>query len=369
LSNKTSNHLYLIPIMSAALDVLEFLQRENRSLPLEQIYRETGHSRTSVYRILKTFVHRGYVSQSPDGLYRSASRPRKMRFGFAGQSGDQPVSQAVTESLRSAAASSGVDLLVLDNRYDASTALANAEEFIRERVELVIEFQVEDHAAPIIAARLAAAGIPLMAIDIPHPNATYFGVDNYRIGFQGGEILANYAIDRWSKQVDWVLGLDIEEAGTLVQSRTTGAFEAVRTLLPSLPIESFVRMDGRGLRDESHRLVSDFLHRHPHDKHILIAAANDSSALGALEAIRELNRQHDTVIIGHDGIPEMLAELEDPTSPVLASISPDVQQYGPGLIHLGVLLVTGNTVPPYNYIDHKIFSRATIATSAEAVPR
>lgn len=367
MSTKTSNHLYLIPIMSAALDVLEYLQRENRSLPLEQIYRETHHSKTSVYRILKTFVHRGYVSQSPDGLYRSASRPRKMRFGFAGQSGDQPFSQAVTESLRAAAATSGVDLLVLDNRYDASTALANAEEFIRERVELVIEFQVEDHAAPIIAARLAAAGIPLMAIDIPHPNATYFGVDNYRIGFQGGEILANFAIDHWGKQVDWVLGLDIEEAGTLVQSRTTGAFEAVRTLLPALPIESFVRMDGRGLRDESHRLISDFLHRHPNDKRILIAAANDSSALGALDAIRELNRQRDTVIIGHDGIAEMLAELEDPTSPVLASISPDVHQYGPGLIHLGVLLVTGNTVPPYNYIDHKIFSRATVADSIEAV--
>lgn len=367
MQNKTSNHLYLIPVLSASLDILEYLQQENRSLPLEQIYRNTGHSKTTVYRILKTFVHRGYVSQSPDGLYRSASRPRKMRFGFAGQSGDLPFSQAVTESLRAAAAASGIDLLVLDNRYDASTALANAEEFIRQRVELVIEFQVEEHAAPIIADRLSAAGIPLMAIDIPHPNATYFGVDNYRIGFQGGEILANYAIDRWDGYADWVLGLDIEEAGTLVQSRTTGAFESVRTLLPEVPIESFVRMDGRGLRDESHRIVSDFLHRHPHDKHILIAAANDSSALGALDAIRELNRQRDTVIVGHDGIPEMLAELEDPTSPVLASISPDAYQYGPGLIHLGVLLVTGNTVPPYNYIDHKIFSRAATPVLSETV--
>jgi len=358
LSKKASSHLYLIPVLSAALDILEYLQHENRPLSLEYIYRHTGHSKTTVYRILKTFVHRGYISRSHDGLYRNSSRPRKLRFGFAGQSGDLPFSQAVTESLRSAAAASGVDLLVLDNRYDASTALANAEEFIRQRVELVIEFQVEQHAAPIIADRLSAAGIPLMAIDIPHPNATYFGVDNYRIGFQGGEILANYAIERWSGQVDWVLGLDIEEAGTLVQSRTTGAFESIRTLLPSVPIESFVRMDGRGLRDESHRIISDFLHRHPNDKRILIAAANDSSALGALDAIRELDRQRDTVIIGHDGIPEMLAELEDPSSPVLASISPDAHQYGPGLIHLGVLLVTGNTVPPYNYIDHKVFSRA-----------
>jgi ribose transport system substrate-binding protein len=286
-----------------------------------------------------------------------------MRFGFASQSGDLPFSQAVTESLRDAAAASGVDLIVLDNRYDASTALRNAEEFIRDRVDLVIEFQVGDHAAPIIADRLAAANIPLIAIDIPHPNATYFGVDNYRIGFQAGELLAKHAIEHWYGDVGWILGLDIEEAGTLVQSRTTGAFEGIRTLLPSLPVESFVRMDGRGLRDESQRIVGEFLSRHPNEKHILIAAANDSSALGALDAIREAHRQNHVAIIGHDGIPEMFAELNDPASPVLASISPDVHQYGPGLIHLGVMLVTGHTVPPYNYIDHKIFSRATAVVS------
>ncbi len=356
---KTSHQLYLIPVMSTALDILEYLQRENRALSLEHIFRHTGQSKTTVYRVLKTFVHRGYISQSPDGLYRNASRPHKMRFGFASQSGDLPFSQAVTESLRDAAAASGVDLIVLDNRYDASTALSNAEAFIRDRVDLVIEFQVEDHAAPIIADRLAAANIPLIAIDIPHPNATYFGVDNYRIGFQAGELLAKHAIDQWSGEVDWILGLDIEEAGTLVQSRTPGAFEAIRTLLPHLPVESFVRMDGRGLRDESHRIVGDFLQRHPLEKHILIAAANDSSALGALDAVREACRQNHVAIVGHDCIPEMFAELDDPTSPVLASISPDVHQYGPGLIHLGIQIVTGHTVPPYNYIDHKIFSRAS----------
>src|SRR6202044_3037135 len=105
-----------------------------------------------------------------------SSRPHKIRFGFASQSGDLPFSQAVTESLRTAASVSGVDLLVLDNRYDASTALSNAEEFIRQHVDLVIEFQVEQHAAPILADRPPAVNIPPIPIDIPHPNATYFGV-------------------------------------------------------------------------------------------------------------------------------------------------------------------------------------------------
>src|SRR5947209_526689 len=172
---KTTKRLYLIPVLSKALDILELLQAENQPLTLEAIHRQTRISKTTVYRVLKTFVHRGYLAQSPDGLYRQVSRPKKIRFGFGGQSEDMPFSVEVTESLKNAASSVGVDLLVLDNRYDAATAMRNAEEFVKERVDLVIEFQVEQDAAPVIADKIAAARIPMIAIDIPHPHATYFG--------------------------------------------------------------------------------------------------------------------------------------------------------------------------------------------------
>ena len=116
---KTTKRLYLIPVLSKALDILELLQAENQPMTLEAIHRQTRISKTTVYRVLKTFVHRGYLSQSPDGLYRQVTRPKKLRFGFGGQSADMPFSVEVTESLKDAAASVGVDLLILDNRYDA----------------------------------------------------------------------------------------------------------------------------------------------------------------------------------------------------------------------------------------------------------
>src|SRR5277367_3352595 len=194
---KTTKRLYLIPVLSKALDILELLQAENQPLTLEAIHRQTKISKTTVYRVLKTFVHRGYLSQSPDGLYRQVTRPKKLCFGFGGQSVDMPFSVEVTESLKAAASSVGVDLLILDNCYDAATAMRNAEEFVKSRVDLVIEFQVEQEAAPLIA------------IDIPHPHATYFGVDNYRVGFEAGEVLAAHALAQWEGKVDWTIGLDL----------------------------------------------------------------------------------------------------------------------------------------------------------------
>jgi ribose transport system substrate-binding protein len=357
---KTTQRLYLIPVLSKAIDILELLQAENQPMTLEAIHRRTRISKTTVYRVLKTFVHRGYLSHSPDGMYRHVATPRKTRFGFAGQSSEMPFSVEVTESLKAAAAAVGIDLLILDNCYDGPTALRNVEEFITNKVDVIIEFQVDQQAAPVIGDKISAASIPFIAIDIPHPHAIYFGVDNYRVGIEAGEALAAHALTHWFGKVDWVLGLDLTEAGPLVQSRITGAFEGIRTGRPDLPIEIFVRMDGRGLRDKSKKLVADFLARHPRDKRILIAAATDSSALGALDAVRELKRERHVAIVGQDCIAEAITELHDPKSPLIGSVSHEPSSYGPTLIHLGLALLRGQTVSPYNYVTHKLVTRETL---------
>ena len=350
----SNKRLYLIPVLGKALDILELLQAENQQLTLEAIHRQTKVSKTTVYRILKTFVHRGYVSQSADGQYRHVSRPKKLRFGFGGQSSEMPFSVEVTESLKEAAAAVGVDLLILDNAYDGPKAVRNAEEFVASRVDLVIEFQVEHEVAPIIADKIAAANIPLIAVDIPHPHSTYFGVDNYRVGFEAGKALASHVNAHWSGKVDWVIGLDLVEAGQLVQSRITGAFEGIRADIPELPAELFTRMDGRGLRDHSRKLIAEFLKRHEKDRHILIAAANDSSALGAVDAVREQKRERHVAIVGQDCIAAAMEEMRKPRSPLIATVSHEANLYGASLIHLGLGMLRGQMVAPYNYVPHRL---------------
>jgi len=352
-SKVKSRRLYLIPVLTKALDILELLRAENQPMVLETIHRRTKISKTTVYRILKTLVHRGYVAQTADRQYRHVARPKKLRFGFGSQSAEMPFSVAVADSLRGAAVTVGVDLMVLDNRYDAETAKDNAEMFIRESVDIIIEFQIDEHAAPVIADKIAEAKIPLIAVDIPHPHAVYFGVDNYRVGREAGELLAEFAINHWNGKMDWMIGLDIQEAGPLVQSRITGAFESVKVRLPNLPVESFVRIDGRGMRDKSYKAVLEFLNRHPKDKYILIAAANDTSALGAIAAVRELRREKNVAVVGQDCLDEMVAEMQRPGSPAIASISHEAGLYGPRLIDIGLALLRGEKVAPYNYVEHR----------------
>ena len=62
--------VYLTPVLSKALDGIEPLQNVHAHGSVEDACQETNVSKTGVYRILKTLVHRGYVAQTRSGLYR-----------------------------------------------------------------------------------------------------------------------------------------------------------------------------------------------------------------------------------------------------------------------------------------------------------
>jgi ribose transport system substrate-binding protein len=357
--------LYLIPILSKALDVLELLEQSHAPVTLEDVYQKTQISKTSVYRILKTLVHRGYVAQAQNGLYRLVSRPRRLRFGFAAQSGEMPFSVAVAHSITQAAAAAGVELLLLDNRYDPDIAIQNAEDFVAKRVDLVLEFQVEERVAPRVAHIFKKADIPLVAIDVPHPNATYFGVDNFDVGYEAGTLLAQHALRKWKGKVDWILGIGFSEAGSFVEARVTGAFDGIRERLPDLPGDRFLRLEGRGMRQPSQLAVADFLRGQRKGQRILVAAATDSSALGVLEAARQADREQEFAIAGQDCIPEILEEMRSGKSAIIGSISHEADSYGPRLIQLGIALLRGYTVPPYNYVRHRVVTPENLGAQTE----
>ena len=358
--------LYLIPILSKALDVIELLEQDNSPLTLEDVYQRTNISKTSVYRILKTLVHRGYLAQTPNGQYRLVSRPRRLRFGFAVQSAEMPYSEAVAQSVSAAAAASGVELLMLDNQYDPAVAVRNAEEFVAKRVDLVLEFQVEEAAAPRVAHIFKKAEIPLVAIDVPHPNATYFGVDNFEVGYEAASILAGYAQRKWKGKVDRVVGLGFSEAGSFVQNRITGAFDGIREHFKDLRPDQFLQIEGRGMREASHKVMAELLRSCRPGEHTLVAAATDSSALGVLDAVREAGQEENFAIVGQDCIPEVMEEMRRGTSAIIGSISHEPETYGPRLIQLGIAILRGYTVPPYNYVHHKAVTPETLGAEEKA---
>ena len=149
-------------------------------------------------------------------------------------------------------------------------------------------------------------------------------------------------------------------AGALFQGRVSGAFEAVREAIPDLSETAFPRMDGKGQYETSRELVGQYLDSHPKEKRVLIAAAIDTSALGAVAAVRERRRRRQVAIVVQDCIADAMTEMKRNDSPMIGTISYETATYGPSLMHLALNLLRGQPVPPYNYVAHKVVFRKSV---------
>ena len=86
-----------------------------------------------------------------------------------------------------------MDLIVADNQLDAECALGVADRLLAQRLDLLIEYQVDTRAGEVIMTKCRDAGVPVIAVDIPMLGATFFGVDNYRAGYMAGAALGTIA--------------------------------------------------------------------------------------------------------------------------------------------------------------------------------
>ena len=208
---------------------------------------------------------------------------KRARIGFAAQTGQTSFALTVSESVQRAASEHDIDLVMVDNKYSPKIALRNADHLIRERVEIVLEFQTYENIAPIIAARFIEARIPVIAIEIPHPGAVFFGANNYQAGLIGGRALGRWAKQHWDGRFDEVLLLEEKIAGPLPRLRLSGMLAGLREVLPGTERAIVTTYDAHGSFTHSQHAVREHL-RKVAPRRTLVAAGNDPAALGALKA-------------------------------------------------------------------------------------
>src|SRR5206468_10047497 len=153
--------------------------------------------------------------------------------------------------------------------------------------DLVIEFQTDEHVAPIVAAKYREAGIPLVAIEVPHPGATYFGANNYEAGLIGGRHLGRWAKQQRCSDADEIVLIALNRAGSLPKMRLTGMLVGMKEVYPALETCKVTYVDGDGRLGDSFEAMRRHL-RGSRSRRILVGAINDPSALGALRAFQEV---------------------------------------------------------------------------------
>jgi ribose transport system substrate-binding protein len=358
----SARDVYLIKSVVHASDVLGAFRHMGDALRLRDVMDRTGFGKGMCFRLLHTLHHCGFLEKADANRYRLTSeirRRRRFRIGYAAQGQDTSFPREVQAGLVKAAEREGVDLVIVDNRYQPKTALKNAEHLVHEGVHLVIEFQTDEAVAPAIAARYLEASIPFIAIDIPHPGATYFGANNYTAGLLAGRALGRWARQHWNGAIDEILLIEIERAGSLPHARIKGVTAGIHEILRDSQSCPMVSVDGDGQFKTSLERVRRHL-RQTKARHILVGTANDPSALGAVRAFQEAGRAATCAIAGQNAEPDARAELRQARTPLIASVGYFPEQYGDGLIKLAIAILTRKAVPPAVFVHHHVITRENV---------
>jgi len=345
----------LIQTVVHACDALALLRDSRDPVKLASLAAALKLAPSTAFRIVDTLCAKGFVERDGRRGYRPAPPPkqRSFRIGYAAQSSEFAFSRAVADSIVQAARAANLELLVADNRYSKSAALRNADHFVRSKVDLVIEFQTVSEIAPVIASKYHAAGIPMIAVEIPHPGATFYGADNYRAGQIGGHYLGSWAKKHWNGQVDEVLLLELELAGPLPQSRLTGLLDGILAVLPKLPRASVLHLNGNGQFEASLAAVRKHL-RSSSAGRVLVGAVNDPSVLGALCAFEEAGRPEHCAAMGQNASEEAREEMRRPGTRLIGSVAYFPERYGPEIIAIALEILNRRAVPPAVFAKHRL---------------
>jgi len=353
---------YLVKSVVHSSRILSAFRSPGEALPLKEIAQRSGLPKTMSFRLLYTLEKCGMVEKIGANLYQSTLRPAKQRLcrlGYAAQGCDYQFSREVSSSLERAAKAEGIELIAFDNRYSPKIAQRNADLLVREKVDLAIEFQTDETVAPIVAAKYREAGIPMIAIDIPHPGATYYGANNYEAGLIGGRYLGRWVKEHWHSELDEIILLELPRAGNLPQMRLTGMLVGINLVLPSAKNCCVTHLNGDGELGPSFEIVRRHI-RMSRSHRLLVGAINDVSAIGALRAFEEAGRADTCAIMGQNASPEGRAELREPDTSLVGSVAFFPERYGPDLIKVSLDILNKRPVPPAVFVEHKLVTPATV---------
>ena len=181
----------------------------------------------------------------------------------------------------------------------------------------VITCGLETSTLGIHVKTLQDAGIPVVTYNISPEGATCPRVvaDQSEFGRVAGTAAAEYWKENHPDTTPVGGAVDLYSAPQC-KERVDGFVEGFRTVYPDFEVVQSV--DGGGSRSVSLAACEDLLQAHPEIN--VMFGINADSALGALDALREINRgtSADSLVASVDGTEADCAELKDPNSALKA---------------------------------------------------
>lgn len=239
------------------------------------------------------------------------------------------------EGLNAAAKQHNFNLRLVASERDLGRQISQIENFVAQKVEAIIVCPVDSKGIGKGIKAANAAGIPVFTADVAAQEGEvicHVASDNLEGGRLAGEYLAKLLDGKGQ------IAIINQPLATALSDRVEGFREAMAQY-PEIEIVKDV--NGDGVRDRAMQATTDVLQAHPNLRAIF--GINDDSALGALDAVADLDRE-DVIIIGYGATPPACdAILND--RPLKAEVAQYPRKIGEQMIEMIAKYFRGEEVP------------------------
>lgn len=266
----------------------------------------------------------------------TAAVPDKIEsIGLMVQDMSNPFFSAMTTGAEDAAKELGATLNVQDAQLDLANQNTQIDAFIQQGVDLIVISAVdEDGIAPAIE-RAHDAGVIVIAVDTPAVGADAVVMTD---AIEAGEVACRYLFEEMGGSGN-ILIVDGTPIQTIID-RITGCNNVIENEFPEINVVG--QQASRNDRATGLTVTTDMLTATPDVQGIF--GMNDPSALGAVLAVEQAGRQSDIMVVGIDGSPEAVDELNRDGSPFIGTATQNPAEMVRQAVAVAQAIVDGN--PP-----------------------
>jgi inositol transport system substrate-binding protein len=241
-----------------------------------------------------------------------------------------------------AATQPGVELIMVDSKEDVATQLGQVENFVAQKVDVIVLIAANTDAADPMTKAAQDAGIPLVYVNrIPSnlpEGISYVGSDSIEAGIMQAEWLAEKLGGK---------GNVVIMNGNLAQEAAQKRTEGEKQVFAKYPDIHIIKEDtANWSRADGLALMENWLATG--DQIDAVASNNDEMAIGALQAIEAAGKLGEILVGGVDASPDALQEMDKGRLNV--TVFQNAKGQGEGGIQVAIALARGETVDQITWI-------------------
>jgi ribose transport system substrate-binding protein len=295
--------------------------------------------------------------KAPDDVKRCNVEPPDVDFesatyGFAQTENNNPWRIAQTESMESAAAANGVELLITDAQSSTPKQVSDIQDMVAQGVDvLFVPPREEEGLAPALKSA-NEADVPIFLVDreanaeVCKDYIAFVGSDFIRQGERAAEWLAQET-DEKAKIV--------ELQGTVGASVTADRGEGFANAIKKYQdMEIIASQSGNFSRAEGQNVMEQLLGAYP--DLTAVYAHNDEMAIGAIQALKDAGYApgEDVTVVSVDGTKDALQAIIDGELGATVETNP---RFGPLAFDTARKFLSGEPIPRRIVVQDRLFTK------------